>query len=515
MRREVAELPLARSHRRRRVALRQLDRVEALADRALHVLRRHVLADAHEALALAGVRGFGRDLRETLARDGADRFDAGRKLRRHEDAEPVVVLDARARLREERVRRLPAAGGDEQVAVEALAVEDEPSHATLAALRGELARPRVAEVDRLGDLDADLLELLGDRHGLVVRPEHDRPLAGLDREVADESANAVGEHHADEVVPREDERLLGRARRDDDPLRAEAIEGRAGIDRNETALPDPERACGREHLDAVERQPGVPRVLVDEDDSRPGLRRLERCRTTGLAAADDEHARAPVLRVVAAGVARVRVELPEPGRAAQELLVQRPGGARADERAVVEADGRERPAELVRHGHEVEIERPADVLPLDDRALADRLGADAHVRHAVDGHLAVRAVARAAEEAARPVVLEGAREDALARGERRRRDRVALEAGDLPAGEGERDRLRAVDRLADSRVEPHRREPGVRRRGSDPACASRAACTSSTSFVRVSRSARNHSPQPVRCCHHSRCTPATLSRKYT
>ena len=54
--REVAELALARAHRRRRVALRELDRVEALADRALHVLRRHVLADAHEALALPVVR---------------------------------------------------------------------------------------------------------------------------------------------------------------------------------------------------------------------------------------------------------------------------------------------------------------------------------------------------------------------------------------------------------------------------------------------------------------------------
>ena len=114
-------------------------------------------------LPLPRVRRLGRDLRETLARDASDRLDAGGKLRRHEDAERVVVLDARARLREQRVRRLPAAGGDEQVAVEALAVEDEPAHATLAALRRELARPGVAEVDDLRDLDADLLELLRDR----------------------------------------------------------------------------------------------------------------------------------------------------------------------------------------------------------------------------------------------------------------------------------------------------------------------------------------------------------------
>ena len=35
----------------------------------------------------------------------------------------------------------------------------------------------------------------------------------------------------------------------------------------------------------------------------------------------------------------------------------------------------------------------------------------------------------------------------------------------------------------------------------------------STSFVRVSRSARNQAPQPERWYHHSRCTPATLRRK--
>ena len=93
----------------------------------------------------------------------------------------------------------------------------------------------------------------------------------------------------------------------------------------------------------------MPRVLVDEHDSGPGLRGLERGGATGLAAADDEHPRPAVLRVVAARVPRVRIELAEPGRAPQELLVQRPRGARADERAVVEADRRERAADLVRH----------------------------------------------------------------------------------------------------------------------------------------------------------------------
>ncbi len=49
---DVAELALAGAHRHRRVALGQLDRVEALGDGALDVLVGHVLADADEALAL-------------------------------------------------------------------------------------------------------------------------------------------------------------------------------------------------------------------------------------------------------------------------------------------------------------------------------------------------------------------------------------------------------------------------------------------------------------------------------
>src|SRR5829696_2774803 len=49
---EMAQLSLTGPHRHRRVALRELDRVEALCDRALHVLVGDVLADADEAFSL-------------------------------------------------------------------------------------------------------------------------------------------------------------------------------------------------------------------------------------------------------------------------------------------------------------------------------------------------------------------------------------------------------------------------------------------------------------------------------
>ena len=251
-------LPLTRPHRRRRVPLGELDRVEPLADRTLHVLRRHVLADAHEALALARVRRLRSHLRETFARHASDRLDPRRELRGDEHAERVVVLDARARLCEERVRRLPPTRRDEEVAVEALAVEDEPTHPSLAALGHELARPRVAEVDDLHDLGADGVELRRDRKRLVVAAQHDRPLARADREV-DQAAHAVGEHHADEVVAGEHQRLLRRARGDDDPLGAEAVQGRVRRRRERDRLPRsrarvPARAPRRRRADIPVRR---------------------------------------------------------------------------------------------------------------------------------------------------------------------------------------------------------------------------------------------------------------------
>src|SRR5204863_4584303 len=79
-RREVAELPLARAHRRCRVALRELDRIEALGDRAVQILDGDVLADADEALVAAAVeaRRVPGGLLELTGR-GADDLDAGRQ----------------------------------------------------------------------------------------------------------------------------------------------------------------------------------------------------------------------------------------------------------------------------------------------------------------------------------------------------------------------------------------------------------------------------------------------------
>ena len=131
--------------------------------------------------------------------------------------------------------------------------------------------------------------------------------------------------------------------------------------------------------------------------------------------------------------------LPEAGGVAQHLLVQRPQPPRADEGLVVEARRRERAADGVGHGHHVVLEAGGGVEVLDRHALAHRLGAGAHAGRAVDGHEAVGALPGAAQQAAPAVVLEAARERALAGGEQRRGDGVARERLDALAVEGEAD----------------------------------------------------------------------------
>ena len=66
-----------------------------------------------------------------------------------------------------------------------------------------------------GDLDAGGLEVGRGGEAAVVDREHDGALGRLDREAVDEAAGGVGQHHADEVVAREDERLLDDPARDD------------------------------------------------------------------------------------------------------------------------------------------------------------------------------------------------------------------------------------------------------------------------------------------------------------
>ena len=347
---EVAELPLARPHRHGRVALGELDRVEALGDGALDVLVRDVLADAHEALALARgpvVGGRRNGAGDPFTRCGADGLHSLGQLGGDEDSAWRVVVDAGAGLREEGVRRLAPAGHDEEVARNRPLVELDGRDPAFLPSRRNLADTGLTEVDDGGDLRSHLLEE-GDHveAGLVSAHDHG-PVTRLQRPEADEPSHRLGQDDADEVVPGKEERLLECARGHDDVLGAEAIEDVARVDRDEVPLVDPEGGRGRDDLDARELASDEVRALVDQHDLAAlggvALRRLH----ARVATADDEHVGPPVLRVEAGPSPGVLVHLAEAGDAAEELFVHRPCASRPDHRPVVEADRRERPADRV------------------------------------------------------------------------------------------------------------------------------------------------------------------------
>src|SRR2546423_7848226 len=104
-----------------------------------------------------------------------------------------------------------------------------------------------------------------------------------------------------------------------------------------------------------------------------------------------------MLRVVASRARPVLVDAAEACDVAQQPLVVTPEPARPDHRPVVEADGRERPADLVDDGEEIVVERPEYVLRLDDRAGLHGLRAHAYVRRAVHRHHAIGARTAAAD----------------------------------------------------------------------------------------------------------------------
>ena len=123
-----------------------------------------------------------------------------------------------------------------------------PVDASLLARRLDVGGLALAEVDELCDLDPGRLEVGGRRNPPLVGGEHHSSLARLDRPVVHEPADALGQHHADEVVAGEDERLLGDAGGDDDAVRAELQERVAGRDGDQVLFEQPDCDRGSEQL---------------------------------------------------------------------------------------------------------------------------------------------------------------------------------------------------------------------------------------------------------------------------
>ena len=507
-----------------------------------------VVAAELERLRGLGARDGARQLRRRrrgVARDGAGGVDAGRDRVRQVNAAVRVPARPGAGLEQQRGRRHGAPGDRDQVAVDpALGVGDrvpagvEPgddgaAHATASECTDDRARahdrdPRCLDpldqalvtcrrprVDDADHRDAGLRERESRFEAAVAAGRDQGGVSGPHAVEGREPLRARAQHHPRQVVALEQQRLLDRAGRRHVAVGADLVQRVAGPHGNEPVEEaqrrrrsddldprgfDPRRKLAR-RLGAGPGQLGAAELgpVVDEDDVGPHLRRPHRRRHPGDAATDHEHVgmAAAVLGAPLA-VALAAHQSAEAGRVAEDPLVQRPQAARPDEGLVVEARRGEGAAEQVGGPHQIEPQRRPRVHVGDLHALADRLGAGAHPGPAVDLDEAVRALAGAAHEPARAVVLEASREHPAAVRVQGRADRVALERGNHLAVERERDRPIASD------AAPRPWREAAHRPGSPTQC---------TSFVIVSRSARNHARQPERWYHHSRWTPATLRRK--
>ena len=325
--------------------------------------------------------------------------------------------------------------------------------------------PALAQVGHGHDLDARPFQRSGRLEPAIGCGGDDRAGSRGDAVEGDEPPHAAGEHHAGQVVAGEDERLLDDAGGEDELARAHLMQGR-GLPDGDEAVEGAEHRGGGEELDAGaarllgqlagalvaalgQRAAAGLGALVGEHDVGAGLGGRDRRAQPGEAAPDDEHV-GVAAAVLGAPLALVLggAQLAQAGGVAQHLLVHRPQASRADEGLVVEARRRERAADRVGDGHDVVLEAGGGVEVLDLHALAHRLGAGAHARRAVDRDQAVRALPRAAQQAAPAVVLEAARERALAGCVERRGDGVARQRLDALAVEGEADGGGAIDALA-------------------------------------------------------------------
>ena len=135
----------------------------------------------------------------------------------------------------------------------------------------------------------------------------------------------------------------------------------------------------------------------------------------------------------------MHIDPSQAGDLPDDVFEDRPQPARLVEALVVETD-RQEAIEFVEDVQGIPFERRPGVLMADDLPVARGLDAGAHVGPAVHVHQAIGALAGNAEQAARPMVLEAAREHAHAACVKRGRDALASQRGNGFPFEADRDR---------------------------------------------------------------------------
>ena len=327
----------------------------------------------------------------------------------------------------------------------------------------------------------------------VVRRQHDRPPSGQDAVGPDQTLDRRREHDARQIVVREHGSLLDGPGGEHEVSRSDPVEHGGTRGRHEGAVEHAEGGCGgQDARPGVDRGRERPRLCIRLapllEQERVGSRggRLGGRRESGRAAADHQDVDVQVHHLTSIVVLGPR-DLAQSGLRADQRLDQRPRPAGAVEHLVVEAR-RHHERERVEPAVDVPAGGRPRVLALHAHAVAHGLDARANVRDPVDLHQAVRARPRHAHQTPWPVVLEGAAGDRDARRCKRRPHGVALESGDLPTFEIDRDRSLAPDAL------PLRLREPIRHAGASSRSVGQN--VRRISFVDVCRSARNHLRHP-------------------
>ena len=316
-------------------------------------------------------------------------------------------------------------------------------------------------------------QLGGQAPAVVVGRDDEDAAAGHDSVQTHQPLHGGSQHHPRQVIVGEDERQLVGTGGDDDSLRPDLVEAalaarcrRLIADRGQPVVRVPphhgsprqrpyagglQAGRGRGDGGAVLGVAGVPHMTAglgfgfDQEHARPLGRRCQRRLQPGRPGADDDDVGVQVLLVVRSGF-RLRIDLAQPGRPAQKTLVQRPHRRRSHEGFVVEPD-RHEPGRRLDRGEQIVAQRRPRVLRAHRHAGFDDALAGTHVGLVPDLHQAIWAVPGAAEQPARPVVLERAAQHAHPRRRQRRGDRVTRVGLVGLAVKGELDDPRAVDRL--------------------------------------------------------------------
>lgn len=167
-------------------------------------------------------------------------------------------------------------GHDDEIARCAATVDAEGSDAAPATARLDVRRLLVPKIEDADHVDARLGQIRCRGVPAVVGRDDEGALGGLDRPEVDKAPYGLGKHHADEVVAREDERLLHDPGRDHHPPGADLHERVAVGHGDEAVLVDPDRHRRRQNGhargDRVLAQGGRPHatVVIGEEGTADG-----------------------------------------------------------------------------------------------------------------------------------------------------------------------------------------------------------------------------------------------------